>query len=673
MEHLRVGRRVVRAILLAAICASAMCYAAPLAAAPVSRPMPGKVRMVLPSVIYGVVGIEMNVYFDNVALMLNPDNYAFDVTCGKGIQQAERWTFLPKTEDIGEVPFQLVVRDQDNAIVARAQSVIRIMPPDAGAGQDVTLLCVGDSLTYQAVYVQHFVDLCQGPGNPRLHLIGTMQGEGAAATTLLEGAPGQTTKWFATQYSTDARKGEWQLRAGSPFMYLDANNRPTLDYARYCQETNQGKAPDIVTFFLGINDVFPLTDATLAADIENKIIRPYESLIAMVHAVNRETKIGVVLIPPPAASQDAFGTNCGCAFDRWQYKRNQHQLVERLIKHFGGREKERIFLLPVYLNLDCRHNYPVNGTAWNARNTTGRAMQVNAVHPAVEGYRQNGDSFYFWLKTVTALSTVPLRFETLDNTVAGDGLVRLRHEYRQDRDLPLVFEAEAATDLEFQSADKRIMSDAQASGGFYIDYVKKLEFDYTVETPGTYQVRLRAWFPLKAPYTHKECMDNGPVQTVDDSQLHDPGVWFWTTGATYELGRGLHHYAFPSPTAFCAGARLDKVAILPVDRSDVNDFGPVASPIVTPLTGQAVTERISLRLIKAWQLNYTATLNGGNATVEYTYDREKWLPAPSGEFSDVPQPKPQFIYFRFILTGKAEQPSPWIQGVELQVQEEFNL
>ena len=48
----------------------------------------------------------MNVYFENVALMINSANYVFDVTCKKGIHQSERWTYIPAVNDVGNYPFQ---------------------------------------------------------------------------------------------------------------------------------------------------------------------------------------------------------------------------------------------------------------------------------------------------------------------------------------------------------------------------------------------------------------------------------------------------------------------------------------------------------------------------------------------------------------------------------------
>lgn len=93
--------------------------------APTEQPLPsefpGVVRLLLPEAIYAAPGVEMNVYFDNVVAVPRPGNYIFDVTCPKGTQQSERWTYTPEPGDVGRYPFALDVLDSANSVVARGR------------------------------------------------------------------------------------------------------------------------------------------------------------------------------------------------------------------------------------------------------------------------------------------------------------------------------------------------------------------------------------------------------------------------------------------------------------------------------------------------------------------------------------------------------------------------
>ena len=43
------------------------------------------VKLLLPERIYAVPGVEINVYFQNIVTVINPDNYVFDVDCKKAV------------------------------------------------------------------------------------------------------------------------------------------------------------------------------------------------------------------------------------------------------------------------------------------------------------------------------------------------------------------------------------------------------------------------------------------------------------------------------------------------------------------------------------------------------------------------------------------------------------
>ena len=404
--RIRPPRRKTLAALTVVACllATARLPAAP--APPVDAPekpavFPGPVRLLLPPVVYAVPGIEVNVYFDNVVLVVSPSSYVFDVTCAKGVQQHERWTFTPNPKDVGTHAFALEVRDAANAVIARAESTLRVVPAEAGAGRELSMLIIGDSLTHASVYSGHVVDLCRPEGNPRIRLIGS-HGPGGqpGEENRHEGYGGWTAQRFATHYTGVARTGDYKKR-GSPFLYKDGDAAPVLDLPRYCAELNGGKLPDVVTMLLGCNDTFSSDDGTIEGRIDT-MFQHYETLVSMIHGARPDTKIGALLLVPPAATQDAFGTNYRCGQTRWQYKRNQQRVVERMLERFGGRESENLYLVPANVNLDCVNNYPQRTAPLNARTDVKGPRLANGVHPGSSGYRQIGDSVYCWLKAVLA-------------------------------------------------------------------------------------------------------------------------------------------------------------------------------------------------------------------------------------------------------------------------------
>ena len=383
---------------LLSLCGVAVLGAAALALPP--KYFNSKVRLTLPPTIYAVPGMEMNVYYANVVLAINAKRYQFEVLCPKGKAEAERWTFKPTAADVGEFPFEMRVRDKSRVVVAYQKTMVRVAPANAGAGKSIVLLAIGDSVTRGSRYTRRLYKLCEAPGNPKLKLIGT-RGPKSEVKNRHEGLSGWTATGFATRYRDGVRHTGDRAKDGSPFVYKGADGKLEVDFAAYCRDVNGGQAPDFVTIFLGINDVFSANDGNIKARVD-RMFKYYDILIAAIHEKSKATKIGVVLVPPPSASQDAFGANYGCKQTRWQYVRNQHALVERMLQHYGGREKENIFIVPTTVNIDCAAGYPRRKTPVNARTKKTGWRWLNGVHPSWDGHKQIGDTLYCWVKAELA-------------------------------------------------------------------------------------------------------------------------------------------------------------------------------------------------------------------------------------------------------------------------------
>jgi len=352
----------------------------------------------MPAEIPTVPGRECNLYFENVILYPRPDLLLYDVDCAKGAQQVERYTWTPTDQEVGSYPLTLKITDLQGNPLAEGKTTIHVYPANAGAGKAVSLLIIGDSLTHANVYPAEVLALTKTDGNPALTLVGTFVPNPATPDVRHEGYGGWTARGHATMWNAEPTSKEGR-RQRSPFLF-EEDGKPTLDFTKYCADNNGGKGPDFITLLLGCNDNFGAKDDTIEASVDD-FLKYMDILIEEFHKVRPDTKVGIISLMPPAATQDAFGANYTCGQTRWQYKRNQHRVMERVVEHFGGQEAQNVFLVPAYVNLDCVHNYPTVETPANAR-AEGPNSKVfrlaNGVHPSGAGYKQMADTIYCWMK-----------------------------------------------------------------------------------------------------------------------------------------------------------------------------------------------------------------------------------------------------------------------------------
>ncbi|MFM8223090.1 MAG: GDSL-type esterase/lipase family protein [Planctomycetaceae bacterium] len=370
------------------------------AALPVAVEGCGLPRLLLPGRLHAVVGAEVNLYFDNMLLWPAGADIEVDVQCPQGAQQADRWTWIPGAEGVGEHPLEVTLRDFQGEVLARGRTTVVVAPAQAGAGQAVSLLLVGDSLTHASQWPARLLERARGEGEPRLSLLGTHQPAGVAEGVRHEGYGGWTAQRFATHFVEGALPDEVKLR-GSPFLVRGPTGAPRLDFGAYLERVQAPAAPDVVAIFLGPNDIFGLTGTNLEEGLD-VMLRHLRELIEMVERAAPRTKVALLVALPPAASQDAFGANYKAGQTRWQYRRNQHRLAEwlRLLYDRPGAEAGQVTveLVATHLQVDCRHGYPAVEVPWHADSSVKGLRQNNGVHPDANGYRQVGDAFYAWLK-----------------------------------------------------------------------------------------------------------------------------------------------------------------------------------------------------------------------------------------------------------------------------------
>ncbi len=339
-------------------------------------------KLVVPPVHYAVTGVEMEIIFSNAVLPEPKSPFRYSVKCDVGNVSGDRLMLNPDNGDVGDHALTVTLKNADGKKLAEASSIIRIMPKNAGAKKEISLLIMGDSLTNASVYPNEVARMLSELGNPKWKMLGTHHPKSAGEKVNHEGYGGWTWARFNSQWAPEVNQAG--KTGSSPFLALGKDEKPVLDIGRYLIKNCGGKAPDYVTILLGINDCFhPNPDDTKA--IEDRIslmIREAEKFLKAFRKESPDTEIGICLVPAGNSRDAAFEANYKGRYTRWGWRRIQYRLVERQLKQFGDREKENIFIIPTSLVVDSTLGYP----------------DGNGVHPNKAGYGQIAGEIYAWLK-----------------------------------------------------------------------------------------------------------------------------------------------------------------------------------------------------------------------------------------------------------------------------------
>jgi len=266
-----------------------------------------------------------------------------------------------------------------------------------------------------------------------------------------------------------------------------------------------------------------------------------------------------------------------------------------------------------------------------------------------------------------------LSVEKNENAVFNqDGFFYLPASHVQKSD-GIQIEAEQFHKLDYHKSEARMQVEKDCAS---ILNVRAMEFHFEVVKPGKYRAWYRGNYPTLYPYNHRERIDDGKItELIPDSENLPINVWRWNSGPVYQLEKGKHVWQFPSPTAWCGGAKLDKLLLLPENETIDAGAGPDAganreTEVSIPERGEIVMRKIKTKQIQKWVINADTQLNGGKFTAEYRYDGEQqFKPLKIGEWQMVPE-EVRYLYFSFQLEkAKDATVSPFVYNIALSVQE----
>lgn len=331
--------------------------------------------LALPPKFYVLQGREVSLYKDNVVVpAASRFDWGYSGTTNVK-KQNERYMFN-HTAAIAAADVTLTLYDPDsNTVVATAVTNLVGAASSAGSGLNKKCLFITDSLG--ANYMSALTAIA-GSDVMGITLLGTL----GTAPNKHESRAGWTMLNYTQGVSVAGNANAFWIGGAINFpQYLIDNSIAT---------------PDWVFVQLGTNDMLSIsTDDTLTA-LAASTFAAFDAFITSIKAADPNIKIAMVPPPAPTSDEDGFSTS---AVPRWRYKRNVILWNRAFHAYYGGREAERIYVCPSWLNLDTKNNFPVDASApVNSRATVNATRQNNNVHPAPSGYSQHADAVWAFLK-----------------------------------------------------------------------------------------------------------------------------------------------------------------------------------------------------------------------------------------------------------------------------------
>lgn len=332
-------------------------------------------EFVVPQKLRVGVGIEMNVYLQNIIRYFNADNAQIINFTNNSLAYYKKFSRYIGTANKADfsAQAQLYYDNTNEPFMLSSSMTVHTVPASAGSGTTKKVMLIGDSLTDADATSGELVTMFNDDVM-NIELVGTL----GTAPNLNEGRAG----WRAYTYAKCARGSDdvASLAYTNPF-YNPSTQQ--FDFNYYMTQ-NGFSGIDYVFICLGTNDL-GASNHTSDADI----LSYYDIMINSIHSYDSNIKIGLWL--PPTRS--LYANNNRKAID---FSLRMNKL---LISTYGTSESNKIYLVPVYLNVDPEHDYNSSEVPISSRNTNyTMEISIDAVHPAVVGYKKIADVIYSYIK-----------------------------------------------------------------------------------------------------------------------------------------------------------------------------------------------------------------------------------------------------------------------------------
>ncbi|HFU3962177.1 TPA: SGNH/GDSL hydrolase family protein [Streptococcus suis] len=336
-------------------------------------------ELVLPETIPCVVGHEMNCYWEN-ALLYGRIDAVQKIDTERSLTTSERFRdrFIWKPTEAGSTTMKVMLWKKSLKQIDYSKVVsFKAVSATAGTGTKKVLV-IGDSKVASGFVTNTIKELMTADTSMDIELLGTLYNW--TTDNRHEGRGG----WSAADYCTLATKGN------KPNAFWDVDTS-SFNFSKYM--ATQGYAGvDYVFINLGTNDVGTYTNA--------QILAYYQTMIDSIHIYDPSVNIVIGLTEGIYA-----GVSTNPSSDpKWDTQANLQSLRKDFIATFDKRESEKIYVCPLYLNMDLYEDYNTASVPLSSRDATKtRTIVTDPIHQSSVGFRKNADTMYYTLKYIESL------------------------------------------------------------------------------------------------------------------------------------------------------------------------------------------------------------------------------------------------------------------------------
>ena len=310
---------------------------------------------VLPSVIYGFVGVPIEIYPYNVFQYSMDDVYVIYTTSNKGKNYGNRWKYTPSVAE----NFSFKAWVFDHSLRKLNEDTKQVQIKSSSVKSSLKVLVIGDSTVQNGTETAKMLQLASNDSYD-LTLLGTR----GTAPNLNEGRGG----WTATMYAHNASNPSGTVTNA---FYNPATQE--FDFSYYMTQQSYSGV-DCVFIQLGINDLFSAkTDYACGLAIDT-YLGDLDLIVSSIHDYDANIKIVINTIFPSDTNEETFGETYGVTQTVWRFRQNVYQGNKALLEHYANASN-------VYVS-------------WFGASINVASNMGGDVHPNADGYNQLGTQMY---------------------------------------------------------------------------------------------------------------------------------------------------------------------------------------------------------------------------------------------------------------------------------------